>query len=137
MIITWLQAGLIVKLLMKLSGQMTPNDKGVTDKYTYGWKQFKKPQLPKTHWRFFLSTHSTLDEEQSWLLHTPCFAYQYISLFCIMYFCESHILIVCKYVYLKFGLNKLIYVLQFDLYILNHIAFLLTKWMRGAAVFYQ
>uniref|UniRef100_A0A8C4F022 FERM domain-containing protein n=1 Tax=Dicentrarchus labrax TaxID=13489 RepID=A0A8C4F022_DICLA len=30
------QAGLIVKLLMKLSGQMTPNDKGVTDKYAYG-----------------------------------------------------------------------------------------------------
>lgn len=30
------QAGLIVKLLMKLSGQMTPNDKSVTDKYTYG-----------------------------------------------------------------------------------------------------
>lgn len=30
------QAGLIVKLLMKLSGQMTPNDKGVTEKYTYG-----------------------------------------------------------------------------------------------------
>lgn len=32
----FVQAGLIVKLLMKLSGQMTPNDKGVTDKYTYG-----------------------------------------------------------------------------------------------------
>lgn len=31
-----LQAGLIVKLLMKLSGQMTPNDKGITDKYAYG-----------------------------------------------------------------------------------------------------
>ena len=30
------QAGLIVKLLMKLSGQMTPNDKAVTDKYAYG-----------------------------------------------------------------------------------------------------
>uniref|UniRef100_A0A672FY12 FERM domain-containing protein n=1 Tax=Salarias fasciatus TaxID=181472 RepID=A0A672FY12_SALFA len=30
------QAGLIVKLLMKLSGQMTPNDKGITDKYAYG-----------------------------------------------------------------------------------------------------
>uniref|UniRef100_A0A8D3DMK1 FERM domain-containing protein n=1 Tax=Scophthalmus maximus TaxID=52904 RepID=A0A8D3DMK1_SCOMX len=30
------QAGLIVKLLMKLSGQMTPNDKVVTDKYAYG-----------------------------------------------------------------------------------------------------
>uniref|UniRef100_A0A8C2WDJ4 KRIT1 ankyrin repeat containing n=1 Tax=Cyclopterus lumpus TaxID=8103 RepID=A0A8C2WDJ4_CYCLU len=30
------QAGLIVKLLMKLSGQMTPNDKSVTDKYAYG-----------------------------------------------------------------------------------------------------
>lgn len=30
------QAGLIVKLLMKLSGQMTPNDKTVTDKYAYG-----------------------------------------------------------------------------------------------------
>uniref|UniRef100_A0A3Q0QU88 KRIT1 ankyrin repeat containing n=1 Tax=Amphilophus citrinellus TaxID=61819 RepID=A0A3Q0QU88_AMPCI len=30
------QAGLIVKLLMKLSGQITPNDKGVTDKYAYG-----------------------------------------------------------------------------------------------------
>uniref|UniRef100_A0A3Q1CSG7 FERM domain-containing protein n=1 Tax=Amphiprion ocellaris TaxID=80972 RepID=A0A3Q1CSG7_AMPOC len=30
------QAGLIVKLLMKLSGQMTPNDKGTTDKYAYG-----------------------------------------------------------------------------------------------------
>uniref|UniRef100_A0A8C5DJW9 KRIT N-terminal NPxY motif-rich region domain-containing protein n=1 Tax=Gouania willdenowi TaxID=441366 RepID=A0A8C5DJW9_GOUWI len=30
------QAGLIVKLLMKLSGQMTPNDKGPTDKYAYG-----------------------------------------------------------------------------------------------------
>lgn len=43
-----LQAGLIVKLLMKLSGQMTPNDKGVTDKYTYGWTlDERKPQLPK------------------------------------------------------------------------------------------
>lgn len=31
-----LQAGLIVKLLMKLSGQITPNEKGVTDKYAYG-----------------------------------------------------------------------------------------------------
>lgn len=31
-----LQAGLIVKLLMKLSGQMTPNDKGIMDKYAYG-----------------------------------------------------------------------------------------------------
>uniref|UniRef100_A0A668SVU1 Uncharacterized protein n=1 Tax=Oreochromis aureus TaxID=47969 RepID=A0A668SVU1_OREAU len=30
------QAGLIVKLLMKLSGQITPNEKGVTDKYAYG-----------------------------------------------------------------------------------------------------
>uniref|UniRef100_A0A3Q3SG27 KRIT1 ankyrin repeat containing n=1 Tax=Mastacembelus armatus TaxID=205130 RepID=A0A3Q3SG27_9TELE len=30
------QAGLIVKLLMKLSGQLTPNDKAVTDKYAYG-----------------------------------------------------------------------------------------------------
>uniref|UniRef100_A0A3Q1JL74 FERM domain-containing protein n=1 Tax=Anabas testudineus TaxID=64144 RepID=A0A3Q1JL74_ANATE len=30
------QAGLIVKLLMKLSGQMGPNDKAVTDKYAYG-----------------------------------------------------------------------------------------------------
>lgn len=33
-----LQAGLIVKLLMKLSGQMTPNDKSIMDKYAYGWK---------------------------------------------------------------------------------------------------
>lgn len=33
---SFLQAGLIVKLLMKLSGQMTPNDKSVTDKYAYG-----------------------------------------------------------------------------------------------------
>uniref|UniRef100_A0A8C7MER3 KRIT1 ankyrin repeat containing n=1 Tax=Oncorhynchus kisutch TaxID=8019 RepID=A0A8C7MER3_ONCKI len=30
------QAGLIVKLLMKLSGQMTPNDRSLTDKYAYG-----------------------------------------------------------------------------------------------------
>uniref|UniRef100_A0A3Q3NGN9 KRIT1 ankyrin repeat containing n=1 Tax=Labrus bergylta TaxID=56723 RepID=A0A3Q3NGN9_9LABR len=30
------QAGLIVKLLMKLSGQMTANDKGIMDKYAYG-----------------------------------------------------------------------------------------------------
>ncbi|XP_056438864.1 krev interaction trapped protein 1 [Gadus chalcogrammus] len=30
------QAGLIVKLLMKLSGQMTPNDKSLSDKYAYG-----------------------------------------------------------------------------------------------------
>uniref|UniRef100_A0A672Z5Z2 FERM domain-containing protein n=1 Tax=Sphaeramia orbicularis TaxID=375764 RepID=A0A672Z5Z2_9TELE len=30
------QAGLIVKLLMKLSGQMTPNDKVTSDKYAYG-----------------------------------------------------------------------------------------------------
>uniref|UniRef100_A0AAX7T244 FERM domain-containing protein n=1 Tax=Astatotilapia calliptera TaxID=8154 RepID=A0AAX7T244_ASTCA len=30
------QAGLIVKLLMKLSGQITPNEKGITDKYAYG-----------------------------------------------------------------------------------------------------
>lgn len=30
------QAGLIVKLLMKLSGQMIPNDKSTTDKYAYG-----------------------------------------------------------------------------------------------------
>uniref|UniRef100_A0A665TGH5 FERM domain-containing protein n=1 Tax=Echeneis naucrates TaxID=173247 RepID=A0A665TGH5_ECHNA len=30
------QAGLIVKLLMKLSGQMTPSDKAITDKYAYG-----------------------------------------------------------------------------------------------------
>ncbi|XP_010789778.1 krev interaction trapped protein 1 [Notothenia coriiceps] len=30
------QAGLIVKLLMKLSGQMTSNDKSVLDKYAYG-----------------------------------------------------------------------------------------------------
>lgn len=36
MFIVSLQAGLIVKLLMKLSGQMTPNDKGITDKYAYG-----------------------------------------------------------------------------------------------------
>lgn len=36
MLMISLQAGLIVKLLMKLSGQMTPNDKAVTDKYTYG-----------------------------------------------------------------------------------------------------
>lgn len=32
----FLQAGLIVKLLMKLSGQMIPNDKSTTDKYAYG-----------------------------------------------------------------------------------------------------
>lgn len=31
-----LQAGLIVKLLMKLSGQITPNDRVVSDKYAYG-----------------------------------------------------------------------------------------------------
>ncbi|KAG7271167.1 hypothetical protein CRUP_025482 [Coryphaenoides rupestris] len=30
------QAGLIVKLLLKLSGQMTPSDKGLSDKYAYG-----------------------------------------------------------------------------------------------------
>ncbi|XP_030644872.1 krev interaction trapped protein 1 [Chanos chanos] len=30
------QAGLIVKLLMKLSGQITPNDRGPSDKYAYG-----------------------------------------------------------------------------------------------------
>ncbi|XP_066571554.1 krev interaction trapped protein 1 [Amia ocellicauda] len=30
------QAGLIVKLLMKLSGQMTPNDRSLSDKYGYG-----------------------------------------------------------------------------------------------------
>ncbi|MBN3325053.1 KRIT1 protein, partial [Atractosteus spatula] len=30
------QAGLIVKLLMKLSGQMTPNDRSLSDKYAYG-----------------------------------------------------------------------------------------------------
>uniref|UniRef100_A0A8C7VU00 KRIT1 ankyrin repeat containing n=1 Tax=Oncorhynchus mykiss TaxID=8022 RepID=A0A8C7VU00_ONCMY len=30
------QAGLIVKLLMKLSGQITPNDRSLTDKYAYG-----------------------------------------------------------------------------------------------------
>nr|AAH55149.1 KRIT1, ankyrin repeat containing [Danio rerio] len=30
------QAGLIVKLLMKLSGQITPNDRAVSDKYAYG-----------------------------------------------------------------------------------------------------
>ncbi|CAL8294825.1 unnamed protein product [Merluccius merluccius] len=30
------QAGLIVKLLMKLSGQMTPSDKSLSDKYAYG-----------------------------------------------------------------------------------------------------
>ncbi|XP_062301872.1 krev interaction trapped protein 1 [Osmerus eperlanus] len=30
------QAGLIVKLLMKLSGQITPNDKSLSDKYAYG-----------------------------------------------------------------------------------------------------
>ncbi|XP_056597344.1 krev interaction trapped protein 1 [Triplophysa dalaica] len=30
------QAGLIVKLLMKLSGQITPNDRVVSDKYAYG-----------------------------------------------------------------------------------------------------
>uniref|UniRef100_H2N0Z4 KRIT1 ankyrin repeat containing n=1 Tax=Oryzias latipes TaxID=8090 RepID=H2N0Z4_ORYLA len=30
------QAGLIVKLLMKLSGHGTPNDKGAADKYAYG-----------------------------------------------------------------------------------------------------
>lgn len=48
------QAGLIVKLLMKLSGQMTPNDKAVTDKYAYGWK-LKKPQLPKIPVQAFLS----------------------------------------------------------------------------------
>ncbi len=31
-----LQAGLIVKLLMKLSGQITPNDRAASDKYAYG-----------------------------------------------------------------------------------------------------
>uniref|UniRef100_A0AAR2LNB7 FERM domain-containing protein n=1 Tax=Pygocentrus nattereri TaxID=42514 RepID=A0AAR2LNB7_PYGNA len=30
------QAGLIVKLLMKLSGQITPNDRAASDKYAYG-----------------------------------------------------------------------------------------------------
>ncbi|XP_028647065.1 krev interaction trapped protein 1 isoform X1 [Erpetoichthys calabaricus] len=30
------QAGLIVKLLMKLSGQMTPNERSITEKYAYG-----------------------------------------------------------------------------------------------------
>ncbi|KAJ8409823.1 hypothetical protein AAFF_G00218820 [Aldrovandia affinis] len=30
------QAGLIVKLFMKLSGQITPNDKSLSDKYAYG-----------------------------------------------------------------------------------------------------
>lgn len=56
MFIVSLQAGLIVKLLMKLSGQMTPNDKGITDKYAYGWKTVaettaaKDPSAGSSYW---------------------------------------------------------------------------------------
>lgn len=65
------QAGLIVKLLMKLSGQITPNEKGVTDKYTYSWKTVDVTTAAKDASAGSSDSHSTaetLDEEQKRLL---------------------------------------------------------------------
>lgn len=59
MFIISLQAGLIVKLLLKLSGQMTPNDKNVMDKYAYGWTTdeettaAKDPSAGSSYWLSF------------------------------------------------------------------------------------
>lgn len=93
MLIISLQAGLIVKLLMKLSGQMTPNDKSVTDKYTYGWKTVEETtQLPKIPVQVLLIdshlTAITLDEEQSRLLqkHTMlCLPIPFTSSHCVFW----------------------------------------------------
>lgn len=56
---------------MKLSGQITPNEKGVTDKYTYGWKTVDVTTAAKDPSAGSSDSHLaalTLDEEQKWLL---------------------------------------------------------------------
>lgn len=74
MFIISLQAGLIVKLLMKLSGQITPNDKSATDKYAYGWKTVEETTAaidPSAGYSYRLSFDcNTPDVEQSLPLST-------------------------------------------------------------------
>lgn len=84
---------------MKLSGQMTPNDKNITDKYTYGWKPVQETTTAKDSVDFvffpiaFALTVTTLDEEMK-RSRPP-------QKNCNMSFNESCILIACKYVLFK------------------------------------
>lgn len=103
------QAGLIVKLLMKLSGQMTPNDKVTSDKYAYGWKTIEDNTAAKdlsagsSYWLSSDCNNSGW-RAKSASPQAPNFVYSssFHTFTLCVFFDESYIFIACKYVYLMF-----------------------------------
>lgn len=85
---------------MKLSGQITPNEKGITDKYAYGWKLLKKLPAKKIPSSGCLFRPSSDCSNSGKPFHKSLILYNWLSdILHILYFNVSWILMACKYVY--------------------------------------